>query len=190
MNSTQVGILKETNKVCLTRLLQGQNGSGLKPQIRLEILSNLTNETLEGCLADQKVGGLLILADLTKSDGTGTITVGFLHSSGGGGGLASGLGGELFAGGFSSGGFTCGLLGAEDIINRLGMIKKKRNEEDGGVVRRRWIWDFFIDMQRGKRCNVRRHLSTPDVAAYLALQSESTLPLHASTDEGGGCNNY
>jgi hypothetical protein len=45
-------------------------------------------------------------------------------------------------------------------------------------------------MQRGKRCNVRRHLSTPDVAAYLALQSKSTLPLHASTDEGGGCNNY
>ena len=116
MNSTQVGILKKTHKVRLTSLLKSQNGSGLKPQIRLEILSNLTNETLEGCLTDQKVGGLLILTDLTKSNGTGTVTVGFLHSSGGGGGLACGLGGELFAGGFASGGFTCGLLGAVVVV--------------------------------------------------------------------------
>jgi hypothetical protein len=117
MNSTQVGILKKTHKVRLTRLLQRQNGSGLKPQIRLEILRNLTNETLEGCLTDQKVGGLLIFADLTKSDGTGTVTVGLLDTSGGGGGLASGLGGELFAGGLASGGFTCGLLGAVVVNN-------------------------------------------------------------------------
>ncbi len=56
MNSTQVSILKQSHKVRLTRLLQGQNGSRLKPQISLEILSNLTDETLEGGLADEQVG--------------------------------------------------------------------------------------------------------------------------------------
>ncbi len=111
MNSTQVGILKQSHKIRLTRLLQRQNGSTLKPQISLEILCNLTNETLEGCLADQQVGGLLVFADLTEGDGTGTVAVGLLDSSGGGSGFACGLGGELFAGGFASGGFTGGLLG-------------------------------------------------------------------------------
>ena len=56
MNSAQVSILKQSNKIRLTRLLQRQNGSRLKPQISLEILRNLTYEALEGRLADQQVG--------------------------------------------------------------------------------------------------------------------------------------
>ena len=93
MNSTQVGILKKTNKVRLTRLLQRQDGGRLETQIGLEILSNLTHKTLEGGLTDQKISRLLILANLTKSDSTGTVTVGLLDTPGGGGGLACGLGG-------------------------------------------------------------------------------------------------
>ena len=47
---------------------------------------------------------------LTDSDGTGAVTVGLLDAAGGGGTLASGLGGELLAGSLASGGLAGGLL--------------------------------------------------------------------------------
>ena len=34
------------------------NGRGLESQVSLEVLSNLTNETLEGKLSDEKLGRL------------------------------------------------------------------------------------------------------------------------------------
>ena len=77
----------------------------------LEILGDFTDEALEGKLADKKLGGLLVSADFTESDGTWAVTVGFLHAASGRGGFTGSLGGELLTGGFASGGFTCGLLG-------------------------------------------------------------------------------
>ena len=65
MDGAKVGILEQSNQVCLTCLLKCQYGRGLETQIGLEVLGNLTDQTLEGCLADQKFGGLLILTDLT-----------------------------------------------------------------------------------------------------------------------------
>ena len=50
------------------------------------------------------------VSDLTESDSTRAVSVGLLDTTGGGGRFASGLGGELLAGSFSSGGFTGGLL--------------------------------------------------------------------------------
>jgi hypothetical protein len=113
VDSTQVGILKETNEVGLGGFLEGQNGRSLETKIGLEILGNLTDKTLEGQLADEKVGGLLVTTDLTKSDGSGTVTVGLLDTSGSGGGLAGCLGGELLTGSLSSGGLAGGLLREE-----------------------------------------------------------------------------
>jgi hypothetical protein len=95
MDGTQVGILKETNEVCLSGLLKGENSSRLKTKISLEVLSNLTDKTLEGCLADEKVGRLLVLTDLTESYSSGTVTVGLLDSSCCGCRLACSLGSEL-----------------------------------------------------------------------------------------------
>jgi len=40
------------------------------------------------------------------------VPVGLLDTAGGGGGLASGLGGELLPGSLSSGGLACSLLGS------------------------------------------------------------------------------
>ncbi len=91
MDGTKVGILKKSNQVCLSSLLESQYGGGLETKISLEVLSNLTHKTLEGCLADQEVGGLLILADLTKGYSSRTITVGLLHSSCGGCGFTCSL---------------------------------------------------------------------------------------------------
>lgn len=70
-----------------------------------------TYQTLEGQLADQQLSALLVTTDLTKSDGTGLITVRLLDTSGGGSALAGGLGGELLAGSLATGGLTGSLLG-------------------------------------------------------------------------------
>jgi len=65
VDGTEVGVLKETNKVCLGSFLEGKNGMALETQIGLEVLSNLTDQPLEWELPDQQLGTLLILANLT-----------------------------------------------------------------------------------------------------------------------------
>ena len=45
-------------------------------QISLEV------QALEGQLADQQLGALLVSADLTQSDGAGPVAVGLLDSAG------------------------------------------------------------------------------------------------------------
>ena len=76
MDGTQVGILEKTNEVSFGGLLKGKDGRSLETQVGLEVLGDLTDETLEGKLADEEVGGLLVTTDLTKSDGSRTVTVG------------------------------------------------------------------------------------------------------------------
>lgn len=55
--------------------LQSTDGSALEAQICLEVLSNFTHQTLEGELADQKFGGLLIAPDFTQSHSTRPIEI-------------------------------------------------------------------------------------------------------------------
>jgi hypothetical protein len=81
VNGTQVGILEKTDQVSLSSFLKGQDSSRLETKIRLEILSDFTDKTLEWCLTDQEISRLLVLADFTKSDGSGTITVRLLDST-------------------------------------------------------------------------------------------------------------
>lgn len=49
------------------------------------------NSHLERQFTDQKLSRLLITSDLTKSDGSGSVTMGLLDASSGGCRLASGL---------------------------------------------------------------------------------------------------
>ena len=111
VDGAQVGVLKETNQVGLRGLLQGHDGAGLEAQVGLEVLGDLPHQALEGQLADEELGRLLVATDLTKSHGTGAVPVGLLHSAGGRGGLASSLGGQLLAGSLTSRGLASGLLG-------------------------------------------------------------------------------
>ena len=112
VDSAQVGVLKETNEVGLSSLLKGEDGRSLEAKVGLEVLSDLTNKTLERELADQEISRLLVTTNLTKSDSSRAVTVGLLDTSGGWGRLASSLSGELLTRGLSSGGLTSGLLGA------------------------------------------------------------------------------
>jgi hypothetical protein len=50
--------------------LECSDGRGLESQVCLEILGNLTNETLEGELSDQELSRLLVTTNFTESDGS------------------------------------------------------------------------------------------------------------------------
>ena len=56
----------------------------LRKGAHLEILRDLADETLEGELADEQLGRLLVAADLAERDGAGAEAMGLLHTTGGG----------------------------------------------------------------------------------------------------------
>jgi histone H3 len=112
VDGTQVGIFEKTNQVSFGGFLEGQDGRSLESEITLEILGDLTDQTLERKLSDEKVGTLLVATDLTEGDSSGSVSVGLLDSSGGRSRLSGSLGGKLLAGSFSSGGLAGGLLGS------------------------------------------------------------------------------
>jgi hypothetical protein len=106
VDGAQVGVLEEGDEVGLDGLLESTDGGGLEAEVRLEVLGDLTDETLEWELSDQELGGLLVPTDLTESDGSGLVSVGLLDTSGGWCGLSGGLGSKLLTRGLASGGFT------------------------------------------------------------------------------------
>jgi histone H3 len=70
VDGAQVGVLEEGDEVSLDGLLESADGRALEAQVGLEVLSDLTDETLEWELADEELGRLLVATDLTESDGT------------------------------------------------------------------------------------------------------------------------
>lgn len=111
VDGAQVGVFEKTYQVGLTGFLQGTDGRRLETEIRLEILGNFTHQPLEGQLADQQLGGLLVPTDFSQGDCTGTVTMGLLDATGRRSALTGGLGRQLLTGSFTSGGFTGCLLG-------------------------------------------------------------------------------
>jgi hypothetical protein len=81
VDSAEVGVLEERDEVSLDGLLESTDGGGLEAKIRLEVLGDLTDQTLEGELADEELSRLLIATDLTKSDGSGLVAVRLLDTS-------------------------------------------------------------------------------------------------------------
>ena len=112
VDGAQVGVLEEGDEVRLDGLLQSTDGGGLEAEIGLEVLGNLTNETLEGELADEELSRLLVATDLTESDGTRLVAVRLLDTTGRWCGLAGGLGGKLLTRSLATSGLAGGLLGA------------------------------------------------------------------------------
>ena len=122
VDGAQVGVLKQTNQVGLAGLLESHHSGALEPQVSLEVLGNLSHQTLEGELADEQLSGLLVSPDLSQGDGSRPVPVGLLHSSGGRSRFASSLGGQLLTGGLASSGFTSGLLGTSHSVFNTGLI--------------------------------------------------------------------
>jgi hypothetical protein len=82
VDSAEVGVFEERDEVGLDGLLESTDGGGLEAEIRLEVLGNLTDQTLEGKLADEELSRLLVTTDLTESDGSGLVAVRLLDTSG------------------------------------------------------------------------------------------------------------
>jgi hypothetical protein len=102
VDSTEVGILKQANQVSFSSFLESQDSATLEAEVSLEILSDFTDQTLEGELADEQLSGLLVASDFTKSDSTRAVSVGLLHTTSSGGGFAGSLGGQLLTRSLSS----------------------------------------------------------------------------------------
>ena len=102
VDGAEVGVLEETNEVSLSGLLEGEDGRGLEAEVVLELRSDLTDESLEGELADEELGGLLETSDLTESDGTWSEAVGLLDTTSSDDLLGSLLVGDVFAGSFAT----------------------------------------------------------------------------------------
>ncbi len=81
MDSTEVGVLEKTGQVGLGGFLQGAEGSSLDAEVVVVSLDNLANKALEGHLGDQKVGSLLVLADLTEGNRSRPPAVCFLDGT-------------------------------------------------------------------------------------------------------------
>jgi len=61
MDGAEIRVLKETNQVGLGGLLEGEDGRALEAEIRFEVLGDFSNQALEGQLADEELGALLVL---------------------------------------------------------------------------------------------------------------------------------
>ena len=75
VDGAQVGVLEQTDQVSLAGLLQSHHGGRLETQVGLEVLGNLPHQSLEGQLADEKLGGLLVPPDLTEGYCSGPVSV-------------------------------------------------------------------------------------------------------------------
>jgi hypothetical protein len=140
MDGAQVGVLEQPYQISLRSLLQRQHRGALEPQIGLEVLRNLPHQPLERQFADKELRGLLVLADLPKSHSSWPVSVGLLHTAGGGGGLASCLGGQLLARRLASCGLASGLLGTrhnERERERTENTEEQTMQMEGGRQRER-----------------------------------------------------
>lgn len=111
VDGAQVGIFEETDEVSFRCFLKGHDGRALETQVSLEVLGDFTDQSLEGQFSDKQFSRFLVSSDLTKGYSTWSVSVWFLHSSGCWGAFPGSLGSQLFSWSFSTGRFTCSLLG-------------------------------------------------------------------------------
>ena len=61
VDGAQVGVFEEPHEVRLGGFLQRQNGVRLEAQVGLQVLRDLADQALEREIADEQLGGLLVL---------------------------------------------------------------------------------------------------------------------------------
>ena len=110
VEGAEVGVREEASDVGFGGLLEGSDGGCLPAETVLVAGSELTDEALEGSLAHQEIGGLLVLLDLAEGDGAGSPAE--LLGAGGLSGLSLSLTGLLGGLGDSGG------LGAGHFLGR------------------------------------------------------------------------
>lgn len=102
VDGAKVGVLEERDKVGFDGLLESTDGRRLEAEIRLEVLGDFTDQSLERQLSNEEFRGLLVTTDLTESDSTRLISVWLLDTTGGWCRLASSLGSKLLSWGLAT----------------------------------------------------------------------------------------
>jgi len=77
----KIRVFEQRDKVSLGSLLQRHDGRRLESEVGLEVLSDLTDESLEGQLPDQELRRLLVPTDLSQSNSTGAEPVRLLYAT-------------------------------------------------------------------------------------------------------------
>lgn len=106
VDGAEVGIFKEGDKVCFDGLLKGTDGGRLESEIRLEVLCDFTNKSLEGKFSDEEFSRLLVSSDFSESDSSWLISVWLLDTTGRWCRLSGSLGCELLSWGLATSGLS------------------------------------------------------------------------------------
>lgn len=110
VDSAEIGVFEKTYEISFTSLLKSHNSGALEPQVSLKVLSDLTDEPLEGEFPDEKLSALLVTPDFTKSDRSRPVSMRLLDTSCGGSTLPGCFGGELFPRSLATSGLPSCLL--------------------------------------------------------------------------------
>ena len=107
MDGAKIGIFKQRDKVGLNGFLERTDSRRLEAEVRFEVLSDFTDQTLERQLADQELSRLLVTTNLTEGDSSRLIAVRLLDTAGRWRGFTRSFGRELLTRGLATSGFTC-----------------------------------------------------------------------------------
>lgn len=76
MNRTEIRVFKESNEEVLRGFLESKDRRGLETNVgRRTVLGDFSEQTLEGRLAQEQFGALLVLANLSESNCSGTVAL-------------------------------------------------------------------------------------------------------------------
>ena len=77
MDSAQVRIFKEPDKISFRRLLHRQNSRPLESKVTFKVLRDFSHQALKGQFTNQELGRLLVTANFSEGNGTRSITMRF-----------------------------------------------------------------------------------------------------------------
>ncbi|CAL9098897.1 unnamed protein product, partial [Musa textilis] len=110
VDGAEIGILEEPHEIGLGSLLQRRHSRALEAQVGLEVLGDLTDQTLERQLPDEQLRALLVLTDLPQSHRPGAEAMWLLHAASRRGRLPRRLRRQLLPGCLPAGGLPGRLL--------------------------------------------------------------------------------
>ena len=157
VDGAQVGVLEESDQVSLRGFLESHDGRGLESQVGLEVLSDFSDQSLEGQLSDQQFSRLLVSPDLSEGDCSWPVSMGLLDSSGSRGRFPGGFGGQLFPWGLSSCWFTSGLFGSGhfdfclDVLRVSTWQREYQNASEGESVEIAGFYTCSLRLPREER---------------------------------------
>ena len=79
MDSAEVGVFEEADEVGFSGFLEGEDSGRLPPEPSVQILRDFFHKALEGGLANEKLGGLLVATDVAEGDGSRAVAMRFLE---------------------------------------------------------------------------------------------------------------